>query len=136
MKPKYGYCAVTADFFHIGHLNFIKACAEQCQELIVGVMSDKCVQSYKGSKPIMNEIDRMRIVSSIRFVKECRLQDSYAFPDEIILMRSSFDDNFVILDSSEHMRKGADIIVERTPGISSSNFKVRNENTDLSKYPL
>ncbi len=132
--PKFGYCAVTADFLHIGHIRFIQECVSKCHILNVGVMSDECVKKYKGRYPIMNESDRLELVRSIKGVQWTYLQNSFEFNEKWLLSLMKFHGrNFVIFDSEEHKRKGADIIIPRTKGISSSKFKEENENINTSQ---
>jgi glycerol-3-phosphate cytidylyltransferase len=45
---KVGYTSGAFDLFHIGHLNILKKAREECDELIVGVSTDKLIHSYKG----------------------------------------------------------------------------------------
>ena len=52
---------------HTGHLDYIKGASELGDRLIVIVNNDMQV-SLKGSKPFMDEADRMRIVSAIKGV--------------------------------------------------------------------
>ena len=131
MKPKYGYCAVTADFLHIGHIRFIKACADQCQKLIVGIMTDECVVKYKGRKPIMNQLERKEIVESIKYVHVCHYQDEFEFNHTIDRMKLFHKEEFVIFCNDEHNRKGADVIIPKIKGISSTLFKeIINANID------
>ena len=111
----YGYCALTADFLHIGHINYLLECREKCKWLIVGIMSDDCVEKYKGRKPIMNQNQRADIVRYLSMVDEVWLQKTFEFPRWIIK-----DYNFTIFDSDEHKREGADIIIPYTKGISST----------------
>ena len=69
MKPyKIGYTTGTFDLFHIGHLNILKKAKILCDILIVGVTSDEKVIKQKNKKPIINENDRIEIVSSIKYV--------------------------------------------------------------------
>ena len=63
------YIDMVADLFHIGHLNLIKRSAEVGDYLIVGIHSDKSVESYKR-KPIIEENQRYEIVKSCRYVDE------------------------------------------------------------------
>lgn len=65
-----GYTAGVFDMFHIGHLNRIKGAKELCDYLIVGVNSDKLVETYKSKKPIINQKDRMEIIKAIKYVDE------------------------------------------------------------------
>ena len=110
----FGYCAVTADFLHIGHLNFLEACRKQCRHLTVGIMTDSCVEKYKKRKPIMNQEDRARLVMSLKCVDMVAFQDTFEFPDL---------PDFIIFDSEEHKRKGAEIFVPRMEGISSTMLR-------------
>jgi len=54
---------------HTGHLDYIKAASEMGDKLVVIVNNDKQV-SIKGSTPFMNEVERMRIVNSIKGVSK------------------------------------------------------------------
>jgi cytidyltransferase-like protein len=122
VKADFGYCGMTADFLHIGHVNFLKSCREHCNKLIVGVMADECVEIYKGKRPLMNVIDRRAMIQSIRFVHCTIIQTEFEFPYVVSMLKIFYGDNFLIFDSEEHKRKGADIIIPRTNGISSTRI--------------
>lgn len=122
-KPKYGYCAVTADFLHIGHLKMLKHCASRCQRLIVGIMTDKCVEQYKKRKPIMNQQQRREIVDYLICTYKTMFQDSFEFPHDVLRMKDFYGKNFVIFDNAEHNRSGANVLVPYMEGISSTLFK-------------
>lgn len=69
MKPyKIGYTTGTFDLFHVGHLNILKNAKQFCDVLIVGVTSDEKVKKQKKKTPIINQDDRIEIVSSIKYV--------------------------------------------------------------------
>lgn len=125
-KPKYGYCGITGDFLHIGHINFLKKCASKCDRLIVGIMSDECVKKYKGNKPIMDMWERSEIVGSLKFVKSTVIQETFDFPHWIDRCKILHGKQFIVFDSAEHKRKGADVLIKRTNGISSTKFKNLN----------
>lgn len=63
------YCDGTFDLFHSGHIKFLKTCKEMGDYLIVGVISDENVKSYKRY-PILNLKDRVQILEHINFVDE------------------------------------------------------------------
>lgn len=67
-KYKIGYTTGVFDMFHIGHLNILKRAKEQCDFLVVGVTTDDLCFKRKNKYPIINEIERMAIVESIRYV--------------------------------------------------------------------
>lgn len=75
-KYKIGYTQGVYDMFHIGHLNLLNQAKECCEYLIVGVNSDQLVREYKKKIPVISQEDRMLIVSNIKAVDECVLQDT------------------------------------------------------------
>lgn len=71
-RHKVGFIQGTFDMFHSGHLNLIMRAQQLCDELIVGVNTDKLVQEYKNKTPIVPYEDRIRIVSAIKGVHSTR----------------------------------------------------------------
>lgn len=72
-KPKkfhVGYIAGVFDLFHIGHLNLFKRAKEQCDYLIVGIVSDAGVSKYKQTIPFIPFKERLELVRSCRYVDE------------------------------------------------------------------
>jgi len=60
------------DLFHVGHLEAIKKAREiagKNGKVIIGVVSDEDVKSYKR-QPIINEKDRVEIISNIKMVDQ------------------------------------------------------------------
>ena len=69
-RYRVGYIAGVFDLFHIGHLNMFRRAKEQCEHLIVGVVSDAGVRKYKEVEPFIPFDERVEIVRSCRYVDE------------------------------------------------------------------
>lgn len=65
-----GYISGVFDLFHVGHLNMFKRAKEQCEYLIVGVVSDEGVRKYKEVEPFIPYEERAEMVRSCRYVDE------------------------------------------------------------------
>ncbi len=75
-KRVVGYTQGVFDMFHIGHLNLLNNAKSRCDYLIVGVNSDKLVQSYKNKIPVVGEEVRKTIVENIKAVDEAHVVDT------------------------------------------------------------
>lgn len=69
-KYKIGYMAGVYDLYHVGHLNLMMKAKEQCEYLMVGVLTDEEVMRWKSSRPFIPFEERIRIVQAIRYVDE------------------------------------------------------------------
>ena len=71
-KKKYhvGYIAGVFDLYHIGHLNMFRRAKEQCDYLIVGVVTDEGVRFKKGVEPFVPFDERVEMVKSCKYVDE------------------------------------------------------------------
>jgi len=65
-----GYTTGVYDLFHIGHLNLLKRARLACDHLIVGVTTDELAAERKGHEPVIPFLERVEIISSIRYVDE------------------------------------------------------------------
>lgn len=68
-KKKVVYCDGTFDLFHSGHIKFLETCKNFGDYLIVGIISDENVKSYKRY-PILKLKDRQKILEHIDLVDE------------------------------------------------------------------
>lgn len=75
-KYKVGYTQGVYDMFHIGHLNLLIHAKELCDYLIVGVNSDALVLEYKNKVTVINQDERLKIISHIKEVDECIIVDT------------------------------------------------------------
>lgn len=65
-----GYVSGVFDLYHVGHQNLFRRAKEQCDYLIVGVVSDKGVIKYKGVAPFVPFEERIELVRGCRYVDE------------------------------------------------------------------
>jgi glycerol-3-phosphate cytidylyltransferase len=79
-RPVVGYAPGAYDLFHIGHLNVLKHAAENCDRLIVGVVSDEMLLQTKGRLPVIPLAERLEIVRNLRFVDDVHAE---VVPDKI-----------------------------------------------------
>lgn len=70
-QRKVGFTNGCFDLIHAGHVSYLKKAKEMCDFLILALNSDKSIKKLKGDKrPIMNEKDRIEILSSLKFIDE------------------------------------------------------------------
>lgn len=65
-----GFSPGVFDLFHVGHLDLLRRAAERCDRLVVGVLADEAAEEMFGARPIVPAIERMEIVSNVRYVTE------------------------------------------------------------------
>ncbi len=64
------------DLLHVGHIHLLKYAASLGNLVIVAVLSDSYIRSYKGGvRPIISEEDRLSLLASIRFVDFAYISD-------------------------------------------------------------
>lgn len=66
----------TFDVFHVGHINILERAASYGDYLVVGVSSDELNFSKKQRYPVYNQQDRVRIISSLKFVNEVFIEET------------------------------------------------------------
>ncbi len=75
------YIPMTADILHAGHIKSLRWLDEQCDFLVVGLITDEGLKGYK--KPIMPYKDRKIILDELRCVHKVVPQNSLS-PEENI----------------------------------------------------
>ena len=98
------------DSFHIGHLNILKRCKDNCDYLIVGVCNDQHIKNSKMRTAVFSENERLNIVSAIKYV------------DEVHLIYGDLIDNIDLINS-----KNVDII------LAGSNHKGESQFNELKQ---
>lgn len=113
---------MSATLFHHGHVNLLKSASHR-GTVVVALTSDEEVEIYKGYKPELSFDQRRVVVSSIKWVDE--VVESPWRIDEAFLLKNSCD--FLIHGSDNENPISPDrlIILDRTPGISSTEIRKR-----------
>jgi glycerol-3-phosphate cytidylyltransferase len=70
LRQVVGYVPGAWDAFHIGHLNILRRAREQCDHLVVGVVTDDALHEVKGKYPIVPLAERMHVVAHLGMVDD------------------------------------------------------------------
>tara|TARA_A100001015_G_scaffold158247_1_gene175606 strand:- start:1359 stop:1796 length:438 start_codon:yes stop_codon:yes gene_type:complete len=65
----YVFVPMSLDFLHHGHINILLK-ASKYGKVIVGLMTDKGIKSYKHKKPLINYQNRKKILMHLKMVKK------------------------------------------------------------------
>lgn len=133
-KYRTGYILGVFDMFHIGHLNLLKRAKEQCEYLIVGIVSDEDAFRSKNKYPIITFEERLEIVDACKYVDMTVEQPLYYSDMETIYELYKYDCQFsgsdhetnnYWLGKRDYLRsKGSDLIfMPYTDSISSTKLR-------------
>jgi len=119
-KYHVGYIAGVFDLFHVGHLNMFRRAKEQCDYLIVGVVSDAGVRKFKKAEPFIPFEERIEMVRSCRYVDQAEgipldyggTRDAWRmYHFDVQFSGSDYVDNPDWLSEKEFLQKrGADLV--------------------------
>jgi glycerol-3-phosphate cytidylyltransferase len=126
----------TFDLFHIGHLRLLERARTLGDKLVVGVSSDDLNFKKKNHRPIFNEQDRKKIVSSLRCVDTVFTEDSLelkrdyivTYQAKLLVMGDDWRGKFDELKDICEVR-----YLTRTPDISTTNIKLEVFQNILGK---
>ena len=140
---KIAYLGMSADLIHPGHLNIIKA-AQKYGNVIVGLLTDKAIASYKRV-PFMNYDQRYEIISNIKGVESVVPQETLDYVPNLLKIRPDYvihgDDWRVGVQASTReavintlkIWSGKLIEIPYTENISSS--KLKNALNEIGSTP-
>ena len=79
---------MSADLIHPGHINILKK-ASELGDVIVGLLTDKAIASYKRV-PFMQWVQRVEVISSIKGVSEVVPQTTLDYRPNLLEMRPDY----------------------------------------------
>jgi phosphoenolpyruvate mutase len=88
MKNKTVYVGMSADLIHPGHLNVLKK-ASELGEVIVGLLTDKAIASYKRI-PYMDFDKRKEVLESIKYVNKVIPQETLDYTDNLRIYKPDY----------------------------------------------
>lgn len=62
------YLVGDFDMFNVGHLDLLTQAQALCDRIVVGVLSDRDVQTLTGRPPMIPQVERLALVASVRGV--------------------------------------------------------------------
>lgn len=137
------YVAMSADLIHPGHLNIIHT-AEEYGEVVVGVLTDTAIASYKRL-PYMDFEQRKAIVENLKGVSRVVPQETLDYVPNLRMLEPDYvvhGDDWIEGVQKETRKKVIDALAEwggeliephYTPGISST--KLNNALKEIGTTP-
>lgn len=75
MPQRIGYLTGVFDLFHVGHLDVLERAKQQCDRLVVGVLTDDWAADAWGARPFVPIVERTQILEQLRCVDEVVVVD-------------------------------------------------------------
>ena len=106
------YVDGTFDLLHLGHISFFKKIKNKNDKLIVGVISDKNVESYKR-KPILNTHQRSEMLRNIKIVDKVIEDCPFGNIDNNFLKKYKINKIYYAGDDISNWEKHYKIAIDR-----------------------
>lgn len=94
------------DMLHSGHVAFLSEAATY-GEVYAGIGSDENVQQLKGRYPVNTQEERMYMLNSLKFVKECMVNRGFGIMDFLEEIKSIRPDIFIVNEDGNTPGKAA-----------------------------
>ena len=85
---KIAYVAMSADLLHQGHINIIKEAAKY-GEVIIGLLTDKAIASYKRV-PYMTYDEREAVIEQVKGVTKVIPQLTLDYKDNLLKLKPNY----------------------------------------------
>jgi len=134
------YADMCGDLLHYGHIRFLEKAKKLGDKLIVGIHSDKTIESYKRT-PVCNMKERIELVKAVKWVDEV-IEDAPLFITEDYIEKHKINKIAIPKNRTEEEIKKMCIIpyeknilhfIEYTPEISTSMIINRIKTRTLDK---
>ena len=134
------YADMCGDLLHYGHIRFLEKAKKLGDKLIVGIHSDKTIESYKRT-PVCNMKERIELVKAVKWVDEV-IEDAPLFITEDYIEKHKINKITIPKNRTEEEIKKMCIIpyeknilhfIEYTPEISTSMIINRIKKRTLDK---
>ena len=89
MKKKLVYVGLSADILHEGHINILKVGGNKLGDVIVGLLTDKAIASYKKI-PHLSYKQREIVLKNIKFVKKVIPQKTLDYRPNLKMIKPNF----------------------------------------------
>lgn len=70
LSQRIGFLAGVFDLFHVGHLDVLDRARQDCDRLVVGVLTDDWALDAWGARPFVPLVERIQIVEHLRCVDQ------------------------------------------------------------------
>jgi cytidyltransferase-like protein len=134
------YVDMCGDLLHYGHIRFLEKARKLGDKLIVGIHSDKTIESYKRT-PVCNMKERIELIKAVKWVDEV-IEDAPLFITEEYIEKHKINKIATPKNRTEEEIKKMCIIpyeknilyfIEYTPEISTSMIINRIKKRTLDK---
>ena len=118
------YVGMSADIIHHGHINILNT-ASGYGNVIVGLLTDKAIESYKRT-PIVTYNNRLQIIKNMKGVNNVIPQETLDYTDNLkknLRKRTKKDDAHIFWDRNDD-----------TKIIKSKHLTFGMQNDHLSNY--
>jgi cytidyltransferase-like protein len=75
VPQRIGYLTGVFDLFHVGHLDVLEQARQQCDRLVVGVLTDDWALDAWDARPFVPVVERAQILEHLRCVDEVVVVD-------------------------------------------------------------
>ncbi|MBF0194386.1 MAG: adenylyltransferase/cytidyltransferase family protein [Magnetococcales bacterium] len=84
------YIGMCADLLHVGHLNILRIAKLNAQIVVVGILTDEAISTYKRENTIIPYANRVEMVESIRYVDLVIEQSSLDYVPNLEIVKPDY----------------------------------------------